>query len=226
MFRFMIILLPVNTTWAQAADDEGGQTLTPAEDFEMPPAVDLGTLEAWVHKNAHIPKQGRCTIYEAPEEEGEGEEEEAPEEEEEAKEGEEGEKDEDEEPEEPEEEPGSLRTLDQDKELADGVKAWSVTYSSSIKGLKHQVVCLRSHLWPGAFCVATPTGFSNIYVGYGLKNEAFKPTMPPPVQKEYAGEMVEATDLPPKPEPLKEEEGEEKAGSEEEGEEEEEEEEE
>lgn len=64
-----------------------------------------------------------------------------------------------------------------------------------------QVICLRSHRWPGAYCVTTPTGFSNIYVGYGLKNEVFKPAMPPPVQKEFAGELVEATDLPPKPPP-------------------------
>lgn len=177
--------------------------MTPAEDFQMPPTEELAALEGWVHKNAMITKQGRCTKYEEPEgEEGE-EEPEEPEEVAEGEEGAEGEEAETEEPEEPEEEPGPLRAIAEDKDLhgIEGVKAWSICKSSSIKNLKHQVLCLRSHLWPGAYCVATPTSFSNIYVGYGVKNEPFKPTMPPPVMKEYAGELVEATDLPPKPEP-------------------------
>jgi radial spoke head protein 4A len=214
--------------YVQAAEDEGGgQIVTPAEDFVMPPAEELAALEAWVHKNATIPKQGRCTKFEEVEEGEEG-----GEEDEEAADGEEGAEGEEEE-EEPEEEPGPLRAISEDKDLVPAVgegeeggggaaiKAWSFCKSSSIKNLKHQVVCLRSHLWPGAYCVATPTSFSNIYVGYGVKNEPFKPTMPPPVQKEYAGELIEATDLPPKPDPPPEE-GSEGSEGEEEGEDEEE----
>ena len=165
----------------------------------MPPSTELSNLEAWVHKMGHITKQGRCTKYDEPEPEEGEEAEEAPEEEEEEGAEEEGGEEEEEAPEEPEEEPGALRTLDQDKDIVEGIKAWSMSTSSSIKNLKHQVVCLRSHRWPGAFCVATPTSFSNIYVGYGLKNEEYKPAMPPPVQNEYAGDLTEATDLPPKP---------------------------
>ncbi|KAG0603721.1 hypothetical protein M758_10G116300 [Ceratodon purpureus] len=218
--------------YSAAEDEGGGQTVTPAEDFAMPPAEELAALEGWVHKNAMIPKQGRCTKYEEPE--GEGEEEaEEPEEPAEGEEGAEGEA-EAEEPEEPEEEPGPLRAISEDKDLVAAVegggggegeeggggggaaiKAWSICKSSSIKNLKHQVVCLRSHLWPGAYCVATPTSFSNIYVGYGVKNEPFKPTMPPAVQKEFAGELIEATDLPPKPDPPSEEGGSGEEGDEE-----------
>lgn len=198
--------------YSASEDDGGEQTVTPAEDFTMPPTEQLVALEEWVHKNAMISKQGRSTKYEEPESEGEDQLEADGEE---AVEGEEGEDDEEAQDEEEEEEaeqeevpqeeeqPGPLRPISEDKDLLgmEGVKAWSICKSSSIKGLKHQVVCLRSHLWPGAYCVATPTSFSNVYVGYGVKNEPFKPSMPPPVQKEYRKQMVEATDLPPKPDP-------------------------
>lgn len=127
----------------QAAEDEGGgQTVTPAEEFAMPPAAELANLEGWVHKNAHVPKQGRCTKYEEPAAEGEEgeEEEEEPASEEEGEEGEKSEGEEEEEPaEEPEEEPSPLRALSEDKELMENVKAWSICTSSSIKNLKHQV---------------------------------------------------------------------------------------
>ena len=204
---------------AQALEDEEGrQIVTPAEDFTMPPAEELANLEGWVHKNAMISKQGRCTKYKEVESK-----EKIVEELEERIKGEEGVEDEEvegEESEEPEKEPGSLRTISEDKDFVAAVegggigrereggggsraviKAWSICKSSSIKNLKHQVICLRSHLWPGAYCIATPTSFSNIYIGYGVKNEPFKPTMPPPVQKEFIGQFIEATDLPSKPDP-------------------------
>lgn len=74
----------------------------------------------------------------------------------------------------------------------------------NVHELEHQKLEAPSGLFAvaslaGAFCVATPTSCSNIYVGYGLKNEEYKPAMPPPVQNEYAGDLTEATDLPPKP---------------------------
>ena len=65
---------------------------------------------------------------------------------------------------------------------------------------------MRSLLWPGAYAIATPSGFSNIYIGWGVKNAPYSSAAPPAVQKEYEpaeGEpaLAESTELPPKPEP-------------------------
>lgn len=43
--------------------------------------------------------------------------------------------------------------------------------------------------------------FSNLYVGWGLKNAPFVPLPPPPVAKEYDQALVESLELPPKPAP-------------------------
>jgi radial spoke head protein 4A len=65
---------------------------------------------------------------------------------------------------------------------------------------------VRSLLWPGAYALATPSGFSNLYIGWGVKNAPYSPPSPPEVQIEYEpaeGEaaLVESSELPPKPEP-------------------------
>ena len=104
----------------------------------------------------HITKQGRCTKYDEPEPEEGEEAEEAEEEEEEEGAEKEGGEEEEEAPEEPEEEPGALRTLDQDKDIMEGIKAWSMSTSSSIKNLKHQVAWLRSHRWSARFVSRRP----------------------------------------------------------------------
>ena len=41
---------------------------------------------------------------------------------------------------------------------------------------------LRSNQWPGAFCACQGARFTNVYVGWGIKNAAFVPTPPPPVR--------------------------------------------
>lgn len=69
-----------------------------------------------------------------------------------------------------------------------------------------QVACIRSLLWPGAYAIATPSGFSNIYIGWGVKNAPYSPALPPNVQREHEpleGEPVlaESNELPPKPDP-------------------------
>lgn len=43
---------------------------------------------------------------------------------------------------------------------------------------------LRSNQWPGASCACLGSRFTNIYVGWGLKNAAFVPLPPPPVRKQ------------------------------------------
>lgn len=64
-----------------------------------------------------------------------------------------------------------------------------------------QVAGLRSNLWPGAACACQGSRFTNIYVGWGVKNAPFVPLPPPPVSREYDAELVESAELPPKPKP-------------------------
>ncbi|CAM6118185.1 unnamed protein product [Calypogeia fissa] len=194
-------------------DEEGGGDMAKSEEWTRPPDEELATLESWVHKGLYIRKEGRCTEFELPEgEEGEEtqeeEEEEPPEEEgtEEGEEGEEGEENEGDEEEakpkeeEPEEIPEALRSVDQDKELSEGLKPWSISLSSSMKSFKNQVISLRSLNWPGAYTVATSTGFCNIYVGWGVKNSIQAPPLPPKLMKEYSKkELQESVELPPQP---------------------------
>lgn len=158
------------------------------EEWSMPSPAELGKLEAWVHQNPHIKKQGRCSRYVPEAESHEESEEEVEEETPKAD-------------EEPEQSPDMLSSVDNDADMINDLKSWSVSFSSCIKGLKHQVVCLRSLLWPGAYTVATKDGFSNVYIGWGVKNSLYEPPLPPEVQNEYGGELVESLELPPIPEP-------------------------
>jgi hypothetical protein len=64
-----------------------------------------------------------------------------------------------------------------------------------------QVAGLRSNLWPGASCACQGSRFTNIYVGWGIKNAPFVPLPPPPVSREYDAALVESAELPPKPKP-------------------------
>lgn len=64
-----------------------------------------------------------------------------------------------------------------------------------------QVGGLRSNLWPGAACACQGSRFTNIYVGWGIKNAPFVPLPPPPVAREYDTALVESAELPPKPKP-------------------------
>ncbi|KAI5083743.1 hypothetical protein GOP47_0003486 [Adiantum capillus-veneris] len=156
----------------------------------MPSSDELGKLEGWVHQNPHIKKQGRCALY-VPEPASDGESEEEAEEE----------TPKAEDKEEPEHSPEMLSSVENDEDLSTSSRSWSISFSSSLRNLKHQVVCLRSLLWPGAYTVATKDGYSNIYIGWAVKNSPFQPPLPPEVQKEYEGELVESLELPPIPEP-------------------------
>ncbi|KAG6543237.1 hypothetical protein Mapa_015488 [Marchantia paleacea] len=190
-------------------DDQSGGELTANEEWARPADSELGTLTAWVHRQLYIRRTGRCADYEKPEpEEGQEESESAGDTETETDatedgDGTEGGREDDEQPaapEEPEEIPEPLRTVESDADIVDGVKPWSVSFSSSIANFKNQVICLRSLVWPGAFALATPSKFNNIYVGFGFKNSDYVPPVPPAMQKESKLEFVESTELPPQPE--------------------------
>lgn len=169
-------------------DEEPSGKIEKTEEWTMPSPAELAKLEAWVHQYPHLKKQGRCSLYVPVVEPREDSDEDA---EEETPKGEE----------EPEQSPDLLTSVKNDAEISEGMKPWSVSCSSSIKGLKHQVVCLQSLLWPGAYAVTTKDGFSNVYIGWGIKNSPYEPPSPPEVQKEYDEELVETQELPPIPEP-------------------------
>lgn len=173
------------------ADEEGG--LERNEEWEGLPGKEAMSTSAWVHRYPHLKMQGRCEVYKRePPEDDEGEEFEETEEEQ-------------------EEGPAPLTSLEED--LALGVPpggeapeegatpAWSPMVSSSNENVKNQVGGVRSNLWPGAFVAAKDKSFSNIYVGWGIKNAAFIPMPPPPVAQEFDQAAVESLELPPKPQP-------------------------
>ena len=68
--------------------------------------------------------------------------------------------------------PALLSTLDLDSastsvdwgSAVPGDPAWAPCTSSSIPGVKYQVVGLKSLVWPGAFVVYSAGAFSNCYV--------------------------------------------------------------
>jgi hypothetical protein len=72
-----------------------------------------------------------------------------------------------------------------------------------------QVTGVRSNLWPGATAVMAKGAFTNVYIGWGLKNEKLVPPPPPAVNGEWAPPLddegnatfllQESTELPPPP---------------------------
>lgn len=64
-----------------------------------------------------------------------------------------------------------------------------------------QVGGVRSNLWPGAVCAGKGKLFTNVYVGWGLKNAPFQPLPPPALAFEFGEALVESNELPPPPQP-------------------------
>jgi len=156
-----------------------------AEGWEPAPAREYALPANWAHRLGHLKKQGRTKVFKPEAEEG-AEEKEPTEEE-------------------AEEDPGALAALEADAEV-EGGPAWAPLFSSSSEQVKHQAGGMRSLRWPGAVCAAQGARFTNLYVGYGLKNAPFVPLPPPPVAKEFDAGLVESSELPPKPAPPAEEE--------------------
>jgi len=164
-------------------------TLEKEEEFVPLESVEMMQPENWCHRYPHVKPQGRCVFWAPP----------PPEDEEELENYEEPT---------PEESPELLSTLDNDAEVM-GAAAWSALQSSSMPAVQFQVVGMRSNLWPGAIAVMAGGAFSNVYIGYGLKNERLVPPPPPAVNDEWQapldeeGEptfvLQESTELPPPP---------------------------
>lgn len=85
--------------------------------------------------------------------------------------------------------------------MLQGMPCYQIDVSTLAIPCHLQVAGLRSNLWPGAYCACQDTHFTNIYVGWGVKNAPFVPLPPPPVAKEYDAALVESVELPPKPAP-------------------------
>ncbi|KAK9832258.1 hypothetical protein WJX74_004503 [Apatococcus lobatus] len=160
------------------ASEEGA--LEKVEGFAAPPASELASIESWAHRSAHLKKQGRTVVWRKEPEEGA---EEIPPT-----------------PEEAEEGPGALATLDKDASV-EGGPAWGILRSSINPAVKHQVAGVRSNLWPGAYAVARGGVFASLYIGWGVKHAPFVPMPPPVPAEEYAQELLESVELPPKPQP-------------------------
>ncbi|KAG1671917.1 hypothetical protein FOA52_003484 [Chlamydomonas sp. UWO 241] len=173
--------------------NEDTAELEATEDWEGVPGREAAAAGAWVHRYAHLKKQGRCDVFkrEAPEGEEDNPEWEPTEEEQ-------------------EEEVEVLGSLEADNALG-GVSAdtegalasWTPLFSSAQEHVKYQAGGLRSNLWPGAYAAAKDKQYASVYVGWGAKNAAFVPLPPPPVAAEFNLSFVETAELPPKPEPPK-----------------------
>ncbi|XP_053329314.1 radial spoke head protein 6 homolog A [Spea bombifrons] len=156
-------------------------------EFEGVPVAELvESLSNWVHHVQHILPQGRCVwVNMAAKSEEQLEEEE----------GEEEEKEEEEETE-PEVGPPLLTPLSEDAEI-NQTPPWTASLSSSLIP-QYAVAVLRSNLWPGAYTIASPKKFVNIYIGWGTKYspEGYSPPAPPAPQAEYPSgpEISEGTD--------------------------------
>jgi len=109
----------------------------------------------------HLKAQGRCTLHKREPPEGEEDTFEWTEEE-------------------LEEGPELLTAAEEDAEVLGGA-AWTPLFSSVAEHVKYQVAGLRSNQWPGAFCACLGERFTNVYVGWGVKNATFVPLPPPPV---------------------------------------------
>uniref|UniRef100_A0A7S0V944 Uncharacterized protein n=1 Tax=Polytomella parva TaxID=51329 RepID=A0A7S0V944_9CHLO len=77
--------------------------------------------------------------------------------------------------------------------------AWTSLSSSTAPGFQGLVGGVRSNTWPGAVCACRGTHFTNIYVGWGVKEEYYKPAPPPLVAPDFTELPAESNDLPPKP---------------------------
>eukprot|EP00775_Hariotina_reticulata_P011489 gene11489-11632_t len=155
-------------------NEDGG--IENSEEFSPLPAREMGSAANWSHRYPHLKQQGRCAVYQREVPEGEEDTFELTEEEQ-------------------EEVPEQLTLLETDTEVNGGA-AWTPLYSSSNEHTKHQVAGLRSNLWPGAVCACQGSRFTNVYVGWGIKNALYVPLPPPPVSKEYDAALVESAELP------------------------------
>jgi hypothetical protein len=146
-----------------------------AEEFTMPSAEELKSLESWSNIAPSILKNGR-TAHLAPE----GLDEEAKE----AYMSEQSEKD-------PQVE--RFRTLNEHAPLLGMETAWiskiagdSQLYTKGDATVSYAVNVVKSLRWPGAVTVAKGGKHTNIYIGYGIKrvDPSFYPTSPPIVDSE------------------------------------------
>lgn len=186
--------------------EEGQQAVMKfAEEFAVPGAEELKTLEAWGNTYPIILKAGTCTLI-APA--GMTEDEEA----------EWRTKNEEEDPtvelfravNEHKGMPGTF------KEEGDPGVAWlsklvgdPQVYTKAGEGAGSVTYCvnvLKSLRWPGAVTVSKGGKFANVYVGHGLKrgDQSFNPTDPPEVLKDPQDqpEQPEPTPLHPPEEPV------------------------
>ena len=142
-------------------------TLEKAEDWEGINGKNAAQPASRCHRYTHLKKQGRCELHKREEhKDAEGSWEPT----------EDGQ----------EEGPEPLASLENDAKLLDGsanpddgAAGWYGLSSSSSEAVKFQVGGVRSNLWPEAFCAAKGQQFTNIYVGWAIKNAPFVPLQSP-----------------------------------------------
>ena len=155
--------------------DEDTQLMKFAEDFAMPSADDMKSLENWSNVSPSILLNGR-TSYVAPK----GLDEEAAE----AWMADKTEND---------PQVDRFRTLDQHAPSQGMETSWvsklagdAQQYTKGEGTVAYGVNVIKSIRWPGALTVCKGGKFTNVYIGYGVKREgpSFNPTVPPVVDKE------------------------------------------
>lgn len=81
---------------------------------------------------------------------------------------------------------GKTSTCPACTQLTNEMESVSIRITVVVSAVKlWQVAGVRSNLWQGAAAVASGAAFTNVYVGWGVKTQAFLPLPPPPVAQEY-----------------------------------------
>uniref|UniRef100_A0A8B9ISH7 Radial spoke head component 4A n=1 Tax=Amazona collaria TaxID=241587 RepID=A0A8B9ISH7_9PSIT len=168
-------------------EEEEGERDTYEEnpDYQPIPVAEMvDSLSSWVHHVQSILMQGRCVWlnpFQKSEEEVEEEEEEKADEQDDVQQ---------------EIGPPLLTPLSEDEGIQNN-PAWTGQTSTNLIP-EYAVAVLQSNRWPGAYAFASGKKFDNIYFGWGHKYspENHNPTLPPPVQAEYASgpEITETSD--------------------------------
>lgn len=143
--------------------EEDPYNITPYEEDDeekpKPTLEDLEELTGWVHINGKITEIGRVTPKQITNEDGEEI-----------------------------DDPNGPKPIPPLRDLSFESNQWIIRTAPNVGlGLTPNMVFIRSTRWPGAYAISSGTKFTNLYVGYGVKDvkESYSPEPPVAISVEY-----------------------------------------